>query len=79
MRLLNFDSRSPLMKQVLHVEQSISGLAPIHYWRIHVLLSVAKGETTRPGNSRCWLKGPDKGSTNFIGVIPTSTFHVGIA
>ena len=31
------------------------------------------------GNSRRWLKGPDKGSTNFIGVIPTSTFHVGIA
>jgi hypothetical protein len=30
------------------------------------------------GNSRCWFKGPDKGSTNFIGVIPTRTFHVGI-
>jgi hypothetical protein len=43
MRLLNFDSRSPLMKQAVHVKQSILGLAPIHYWRIHVLLSVVEG------------------------------------
>jgi hypothetical protein len=30
------------MKQVVHVKQSISGLASIHHWRVHVLLSVAK-------------------------------------